>query len=287
MSRSNRLGSILLALLIASGASQPAEAQSWRSMSSSRSVQGEDRVDVHVEYGAGGIELTRGNGRRLYEFELRYDEEVSRPLVEYEREGKRLRLGLEGIEGRGATIKRGSGSAGHAAVKLSPTVPMSLTIRFGAGEANLDLGGISLSSVDLATGASETSISFSSPNRVAADHVRIRSGAAAIRAESLGNSGAAVFEYEGGVGETVLDFGGQWRRDATGTVKLGMGSLRLRFPRDLGVRLTRTAFLTSFKDDGLERRGSEYYSEGWDRATHRLTLHVTAAVGAIEVEWID
>lgn len=280
-------GSAVLVGLIASAVVAPVEAQSWRTMTSSRSVQGEDRVDVHVEYGAGGIELAPGNARRLYEFELRYDEEVSRPLVEYEPSEKRLRLGVESLDGKSTRINRGGGRVGHAAVKLAPNVPMTLMIRFGAGEATLDLGGLSLHSADLSTGASEAKISFSSPNRVAADHVRIRSGAAAIRAESLGNSGAALYEFEGGVGETVLDFGGEWRRDAEATVKLGMGSLRLRFPRHLGVRLTRTAFLTSFKDEGLQRRGNEYYSESWDRATHRLTLHVTAAVGAIEVEWID
>jgi hypothetical protein len=68
---------------------------------------------------------------------------------------------------------------------------------------------------------------------------------------------------------------------------LGIGSLTLRFPRSLGVRITKNSFLTSFDSSGMIRRGNAFYSRSWDTAPHKLSLDVSAALGSIQVEWID
>jgi hypothetical protein len=51
--------------------------------------------------------------------------------------------------------------------------------------------------------------------------------------------------------------------------------------------LTRTSFLTSFDAPGLERRGDSYYSANWNSTPNQLTIDVSAALGSIEIEWID
>jgi hypothetical protein len=103
----------------------------------------------------------------------------------------------------------------------------------------------------------------------------------------LGNARAARYSFQGGVGETTLDFGGEWTRSATASAELGIGSLTLRFPRSLGVRITKNSFLTSFDSSGMIRRGNAFYSRNWDTAPHKLSLDVSAALGSIQVEWID
>ena len=264
----------------------PVEAQSWRTVTSTRQLQGEKRLDVQVEYGAGSLSVSPGDASQLYGFELRYDEDQFAPVAVYQRDTGVLRLGTESRDkGRGSTTR--GGKEAHARIQLSPAVPTALTLKFGAGEARLGLGALSLQSVDISTGASETVVAFDAPNRVPAEFVRLRSGAAALRASGLGNANAERFEVEGGVGETVLDFGGTWTRNASASVKMGMGSITLRFPRSLGVRLSRSSFLTSFDSEGLTKRGDAHYSPNWDGAAHRLTVHVNAALGAIRVEWID
>lgn len=281
----------LLALALAAGAGPASagasDAQSWRTVTSSRQALGEKALDVAVEYGAGRLVVTPANRPLLYEFQMRYDESQTTPVTDYDRASGALRLGMTSRDrGRGLRVNRVREES-RADLHLTREVPLDLDLEFGAGEADIDLGGLSLRSLRLATGASETRVAFGAPNRIAAGEVEMKAGAASFRATGLGNARAERFVFEGGVGETVLDFGGAWDRNATAKVSMGLGSLTLRFPRDLGVRIVKDSFLTSFDDAGLTKRGGAYYSRNWESARNRLTVEVDAAFGSIDIDWID
>jgi hypothetical protein len=245
-------------------------------------VQGERALRVELTYGAGELRVQPASGTLLYRLQMRYDERQFRPVTAYDRASGRLRLGVEGIR-RNQRVTRG----GNATVELSPSVPTDLKLEFGAGQANLELGGLSLRSVDLSTGASETQVRWSASNRVPAGTVRIASGASSIRVRGLGNARAERLEFEGGVGEATLEFDGAWGRSASMDVDMGVGSLTLRFPRSLGVRIEKDSFLASFSPAGMVRRGDAWYSRSWDGARDRLTVRIDAALGSIDVQWID
>jgi predicted membrane protein len=106
--------------------------------------------------------------------------------------------------------------------------------------------------------------------------------------EGLGNARCREISLAGGAGSIVLDFTGAWtdafRSDAE--VVVGLGSLTLRLPEDLGVEVRMTRFLASFAKEGFERRGSRYVSPNYDRARAHVQLHVKAALGDIDVEWV-
>lgn len=279
--RAMRLGAA--ALLIISAGAAPAEAQTWRTLTSSRQLSGSEPVSVNVEYGAGELALRPADGSLLYQMDLRYDEEHFSPVTEFDATRRVLRLGAKGRDTRGMNVKEGS----RATISLNRSVPLDLSLTFGAGEAMLDLGGLHLRRVDLSTGASETTVRFGSPNVTRAERLEIKSGAAALTVLGLGNSRAEEISFQGGVGSTTLDFSGRWSADATARVQMGVGSVKLRFPRSLGVRVSNSSFLTSFDADGLVKRGSSYYSRNWDSAAHKLTVHVEAAFGSVDVEWTD
>lgn len=266
------------------GAADAAQAQSWRTMSSARQHAGERALDVAVEYGAGRLRVEPATGGLLYRFEMRYDEDQFRPVTDYDRDAGTLRLGMKGLDADGNRRMHGGG---NASLSLNPQVPTDLRLDFGAGQADVDLGGLSLRGLRLSTGASEARISFSQPNRIQADTVRLTAGAADLQVTGLGNARAARYEFEGGVGQTTLDFSGAWSRGATAAVKMGIGSVKLRFPRDLAVSIVKSSFLTSFDADGMTRRGNTWYSGNWSRAPHRLTVEIDAAIGSIDVEWVD
>lgn len=266
------------------GAADAAHAQSWRTMSSARQHAGERALDVAVEYGAGRLRVEPATGGLLYRFEMRYDEDQFRPVTDYDRDAGTLRLGMKGLDAEGNRRVHGGG---NASLSLNPQVPTDLRLDFGAGEADVDLGGLSLRGLRLSTGASEARVSFSQPNRIQADTVRLTAGAADLQVTGLGNARAARYEFEGGVGQTTLDFSGEWSRGATAAVKMGIGSVKLRFPRDLAVSIVKSSFLTSFDADGMTRRGNTWYSGNWSRAPHRLTVEIDAAIGSIDVEWVD
>lgn len=262
----------------------PVDAQSWRTITSARQLWGTEPVTVHVEYGAGHLEIASADRATLYRMEMRYDEGHFSPITSFDEGSRTLRLGVKGKEGRrGIKMKEGSKST----ISLTREVPMNLELNFGAGEADIDLGGMRLRRLELSTGASETKVRFDSPNPIRADRVEIHSGAADLKVYGLGNARAGEIDFQGGVGATLLDFTGAWQGSSTATVKMGIGSVTLRFPRDLGVRIEKSSFLTSFEADGMVKRDGAFFSRNWDTAKNRLTLDVEAALGSIEVDWVD
>jgi hypothetical protein len=269
-------------LAVAIGATALA-AQSWRTLTSARQLSGERRLDVNVEYGAGHLRIGPAAGNFLYQMELRYDERSMRPVTEYNRQSGALRLGIRGSERGNRTTHH---DAGRANISIAPSVPTNLRLAFGAGEADLRLGGMALEGVEISTGASETHIRFDQPNRVQARRVRVEAGAAELTVTGLGNARAQRIEFEGGVGETTLDFSGGWTRSAQVDVKVGIGSLTLRLPRGMGVRLHKESFLSSFETTGFTRRGNFWVTPSYDRAAVKIDLSVNAAMGSVDVIWI-
>src|SRR6202008_1310366 len=130
---------------------------------------------VELPSGGGGRKWAPATGDLLYRMELRYDDARYRPVSEYDRAAGRLRLGTESREngnGRRGRERRNNQQQ-HATIELSPRVPIALDLAFGAGEAEVELGGLALEDVHLSTGASSSRVSFGSPNRVAARRVKV------------------------------------------------------------------------------------------------------------------
>jgi hypothetical protein len=266
-------------------------AQSWRTLTSARQSHGERDLAVNVEYAAGRFNLAPGNQSELYRMEMRYDEDRFTPVREFDPDGRTLRLGLRSNDGRqGIRVSLGdsrrSTEKANLNVSLSPDVPMSLDLRLGAVESDVELGGLALRRIHYATGASETHLRFSEPNPMACELMSLEAGAAELTADDIANANCARLEFHGGVGEVTLDFGGTWRRSMTALVEVGIGSLNLRLPRDVGVSVHLNRFLASFDAAGFTKRNNMYYSANFDTARYRLTLDINASLGGIDVAWV-
>jgi hypothetical protein len=257
-----------------------ADAQDWREMTSFRQRSDEARLDVHVRYGAGELLVVPGDAGELYRVNLRYDSEIFDPVVDYER--GHLEVGVEGRDGR---MRIRNTEAGELRLQLSPDVPLELDLDFGAVEADLDLGGLRLASLDVETGASETEIRFDRPNPATCDRLDITMGAAGFTVRGLGHAGCDRVEAEGGVGDLTLEFDGEWRRDMEADITMALGSVTLIVPEDIGVRVDKDTFLTDFDRDGFYKRGDTYYSDSWDTAERRLTVHLEGAFGSMDLRW--
>ncbi len=269
-------GALLLASLPLS-----AEAQSWRSVTMSRQVSGEDQVDVRVRFGAGRLTIEPGDLGTLYRMHLRYDEETFEPVAEYD--GRRLDLGVEGTK---HSIKWRKEDTQEMELFLARDVPMNLDLEFGAVRADIDLGGLQMTELHLETGASESRVDISAPNPIRMAHASLKVGAADFHVKNLGNLNAEDITVDAGVGKVVLDFRGDWAGDADVSVEMGLGALELRFPEGLGVKLLKDTFLTSLDSEGLVKRGDAFYSLDWEEAAHRITVTVDAAFGSIDVVWV-
>ena len=274
-----RRGVTLLAgaLLLAVTLPRRSAGQEWETFSAARAVGGTERLEVRVRYGAGHFRVRPGDPGALYDVRLEYDASQFEPVLDFD--GERLEVGTES-RGRNIKVKD---DAGELTLELSRTVPTELTLEFGAVRAALDLGGMTLTSLDLQTGASETTVDFSAPNLTRMRRAELQVGAADFQALNLGNLNADRLEFSAGVGEVVLDFGGDWSRDLEVDVAMGLGSLEMHIPEGIGVRLNKDSFLTSLDAPALVKDGDRYYSENWDEAERRMTIDVDAAFGSIRI----
>jgi hypothetical protein len=254
--------------------------EDWRTFNAARQAGGEEALRVKLEYGAGTLTLAPGASGLLYSANLQYDAAAFTPVHAYD--SGRLRLGFEGANVRGRNLR-----AGQLDVQLTPDLPVELELQFGAAEANLDLGGVRVRRLDVQTGASRTRLTIAQPNQETCRSAEFQVGAAQFHATGLGNLRAERLRVQGGVGDVVLDFSGDWAHDLNATVDMGLGSLTLRMPRDVGIRIVRSGRLSSFDSEGLTKRGEAYYSGNWDSAANRLSLTINAALGSVRVAWVD
>lgn len=256
--------------------------QSWRTVTMSRQLSDNDAVRVFVEYGAGHLKVRSVDESLLYRMNLRYDEDSFEPVADFS--GDRLRVGVESIR-RG--IRMTGRHSGEMELELARGVPMDLDLTFGAVRADIDLGGLALTDLHLKTGASESIVDISEPNPARMRSATFEVGAAAFTVNNLGNLNAERIELDAGVGAIVLGLGGRWQRDAHLSIDMGLGTLELRVPEGLGIRLRKDSFLTTLDSEGLIKRGDVYESLDFENAERKVVIELDAAFGSVSVVWIN
>ncbi len=268
--------------------SADAEGQSFQTISSSRQVRGEDRLDVDVEFAIGSFRLYPDDSGALYRGEMVYDGDMFDPEISYDPEYRELHVRVGSFH-FGGGIEHHERSKQRLELAVTRVVPVHIDVEFGAGEGDIELGGLTLASANIATGASSSQVRFSDPNRITCSRISFEVGAAEFRAQQLGNARCERIDLAAGAGELTLDFSGDWGSvgRARADIGVGLGSLTLRFPADLGVSVDVSRFLATFDRSGFTRRGGKYYSRNYATASTKLDLDITAALGTIDVVWLD
>jgi hypothetical protein len=257
-----------------------AAGQSWRTVTTSRQLESNDEMQVFVEYGAGRFTVRSIDEGLLYRMNLRYDEDRFEPVNDFS--GDRLHVGVESTR-RSINIR--GRQTGSFELELARGIPMDLDLEFGAVQAEIDLGGIALTDLDLSTGASESLIDISEPNTAQMTTASFEVGAAEFTLQNMGNLNAERIELDAGVGSITLGLGGRWQQDTRLDIEMGLGSLELRVPEGLGVRLRKDSFLTALDSEGLIKRGDVYESPDFEDADYRVVIELDAAFGSVSVVW--
>lgn len=273
-----------MALVLSAGAAQ---AQTMRPFTTFRQMHGETRLNARLDYAAGSLQVAPGKQNELYRMDLSYDEDRFVPVSDYDAAHGAVVLGLNSAGNAGLRVSSRNQLQQVASVALSPKVDLSLELNLGAADAQVELGGLRVSNLDLSTGASKTAVGFSRPNATRCHRASFSAGAAEFSVTGLGNSRCDEIEFEGGVGSVTLDFGGTWTSSSRVKVTMAMGALTLRLPRKVGVRLAMDKFLSSFEPTGLVRQGDAFVSQDYDKASRRLDLDITSAVGDVTIEWLN
>ena len=277
----------MLGLVLWSAGIGAAEAQTMRPFSTFRQLHGETRLNARLEYGSGNLRIQPGEPRELYRMNLSYDEDRFLPISDFDAPNGTVHLGLKTRGEGGVRVVSRTQLSQVALVSLSPRVELNLDLSLGAVDADLELGGLRLSDMELKTGASQAVVRFSRPNTMRCRSATFSAGAAEVSVLGLGNSRCEEIVFEGGVGKVLLDFSGVPTTNARVEVKMAVGGITLRLPRAAGVRITMDKFLSSFEPAGLVRRAGGFVSPNYDRADRKLEIQLTTAMGGVDVQWVQ
>jgi len=262
-----------------------AEGQSMRTFTATKGFEPIPALAVAVEFGAGHLDLGPNTAGQLYHVDFRYDQERAAPEHRYDAQNHRLELRLRPIGGAGVRVTNRDQMAQDAAITLTPQVPLALDVTLGAGEGELELGGLKLRTAAIHSLASRTIIRASHPNLVTCETLDLDGGAAEVITEHLGNLRCAEIRFDGGVGATTLDLTGRWSSTLRVRAKQALGNLQLVLPKDAGVRIVLDRTLSTFTPVGFVSDGAAWITPNFRTASRTIQIDITTAVGGIEVSW--
>ncbi|MGQ0538555.1 MAG: hypothetical protein ACT4R6_06385 [Gemmatimonadaceae bacterium] len=238
-----------------------------------------DTLHVHVRHHVGALTVTPAPESVLYRAALRYDERSSEPVHRYNADSGSLRIGARKQD-------NGSESKRHAKLDLALGTggPIALEVEAGAADSDLDFSGLPLTRLEISAGASDTRVRFERPNPLRMTRLALRTGAASLHADRLGNANAERITVQAGVGEITLDLSGVWTADAALRAEVALGSLKLRVPREVGVLVEVSRVLARFSHEGFVARDGAYVSENWESAPRKLRIEAQTLFGFITIE---
>lgn len=157
--------------------------------------------------------------------------------------------------------------------------PIDLTIKAGAYLGQFELGGLALTSLHVADGASDVNVNFAVPNLIEMQSLHYETGASDITLNHLANANFTTMIFESGAGNYELDFSGALQRDATVFIETGLSSMTVIVPENANVRLTVNGGLTNISTRGnWEQSGNSYLINGEGPT---LTISVDMSAGSL------
>ena len=141
--------------------------------------------------------------------------------------------------------------------------PMNLSIESGAYDGTFELGGLSLTRLDIKDGAANVELAFSEPNPVEMSTFTYSTGASDVKITGLANANFSFFDFSSGAGDYTLDFSGDLQRDASVKIETGLSNFIIIVPEGVDAVVTVQGGLSNVNaGPGWERSGSDYVQKG-------------------------
>ena len=109
-------------------------------------------------------------------------------------------------------------------------VPFRIEGRVRLAESDIELGGLSVTAVDLEAGIGDHTIGFLEPTPEPLESFVIDGSIGSLDLFDLGNGSPHEIRITQSVGELSLDLGGDWRNDSLVRLDVGVGELRVDRP---------------------------------------------------------
>lgn len=236
-----------------------------------------ESVDLTLSFGAGKFKLGSGAQGALLTGTVTYNVEDLKPKVSVDGAKVRVETGDLKIEG----IPRFSDEIRNEWDFKLGEMPIDLHINAGAYEGNVDLGGLSLQSLEINDGAANVRLKFSEPNPVTMSTFRYQTGASTVNLSGLANANFSSFIFRSGAGDYTLDFSGNLQRDAAVTVESGISRVVIIVPKGVSARVIFKGGMSSINASGGWQKSSGSYVMEGNGPT--LTINVDMGAGSLEL----
>ena len=253
----------------------------------------EKELKATIEGGLADVTVARGTAANIIDASMEVDgKDARRGTVDYSVRGGvgYVSVDLSPDDGTKSDGKKKEGHIGiHSSTwKLLYTdaVPISFDIELGLGEADIDMSGLSVKDFDLSTGASSVRLAWNEPNRNSIETMTIEAGLSKFRAMGLGNANFRKLRFEGGVGKYTLDFHGNLAKEVDVDAEVGLGSLIIVIPSNIGARVIYEKNWITDLDidpDFVEQDDNTYQTSNYSTAPGRINLRVEAGFGSVDI----
>jgi predicted membrane protein len=256
----------------------------------------EKEVQLKLESSFGSVNIQKGDSKNIISIYYRKDED-KKPTMEmkYKVRGEvgdlNVQLNPEGTDSRdedGRVHVNGKINFTNDQwfIKLNNELPFDIESELGAGKSNFDFSGISITNLRISAGASSSKISFDEMNKSEMKNLRIETGVSKFSAENLCNANFKKMTFEGGVGAYYLNFGGELNHEADVDIEVGLGSISIVVPKNVGAMVKyKDSWLSNINvGHGFEsQRKGVYKTENYNTAEGRLNIYVEASLGTVKI----
>lgn len=248
-------------------------------------LKNERTLETTLDFGAGELELKPLHGSsNLFEGRFTFRPGRIEPEVRYSTSRTVGRLDLETHSIKKLFSDRDARNEWE--LGFSTDVTHVFEINIGACEAKLDFSGLPIEELAFDLGAGDCKIFFNTPNPLEMKRLEINAGASELAIFGLGNACFQRLDFDGGVGDFTLDFSGNFEGDRHAEISVGLGSIEIRFPPDLGVRVHKDGAFSSvdFDPDLEETSDGVWESSNYAGAKNRLTIDLSIGMGSAELK---
>jgi len=256
----NSKGIALLAmvaiLLAASGCGGGARVGELRTESETVELGGATSVRVEIEMAAGELDVS-GGAAELLEADFTYNVAELKPEVDFS--GSTLSVRTPDVQVRGDSLWDLDEYRYEWDLRLNDDVAMDMQVGVGAGRTNLQLGTLSLTTLEVTQGAGEVVVDLS------------------------GSTSLTRLNVGGGAGAMTVDLTGDWQNDLEATIEGGLGKRTLILPADVGVRVKVEVGVGAVDAAGLTKEGEYYTNDAYGQSDVTLYIEVQGGVGETDL----
>lgn len=227
----------------------------------SRTIELADARSVHVDIkmGSGKLKVT-GGADKLLDAYFFYNVAEWKPEVDYHVSDSLGKLIIHQPSSQGI----GGIPLGNVRyewdLRFNNDVPIKMNVNLGAGKNYLKLGNLSLTSLDVDTGAGSVILDLT-------------------RSPSL-----KKLDLNMGAGDVKVDLTGDWKNDLSAYINGGIGRISLRFPGEVGVYVHADRGIGQINASGLKKDGNVYTNDAYGQSKVTLNIDIDAGIGQINLE---